>query len=97
MQAERWLIAEYYDSLGYLSVEGMDTLTKLLKENCTFFPTIRECLDVMRPKDHYDWGHPFLNAHKGLPSELVASKPSAKVLAIQNTPRLAAPDEYDDV
>ena len=97
MQAEKWLIAEYYDSLGYLSADGFDVLTRLLKENCTFFPTIRECLDLMRPKDHYDWGHPFLDAHKGRTSPLIASKPSPRVLAIQQTPRIAPPDEYDDV
>lgn len=97
MQAERWLIAEYYDSLGHLSLEGMNVLTRLLKENCTFFPTIRECLDLMRPKDHYDWSHPFIDAHRGRPSPLIASKPSARVLAIQQTPHIAPPDEYDDV
>jgi hypothetical protein len=62
-QAEKWLIAEYYDSLGHLSPDGFNTLTRLLKENCTFFPSIKECLDLMRPKDRYDWGHPFLSTH----------------------------------
>jgi hypothetical protein len=97
MQAERWLIAEYYDSLGHLSLEGMNVLTRLLKENCTFFPTIRECLDLMRPKDKYDWGHPFLSVHNGHASPLIVSKPSARMLAIQNALRLAAPDDCDDV
>ena len=96
MQAEKWLIAEYYDSLGHLSLEGMNVLTRMLKENCTFFPTIRECLELMRPKDRYDWGHPFLSVYNGQPSPLITHKPSERVLAIQNTPRLAAPDDCDD-
>ena len=96
MQAEKWLIAEYYDSLGHLSADGFDVLTRLLKENCTFFPTIRECLDLMRPKDRYDWGHPFLSVHNGHSSPLITHKPSERVLAIQNTPRLAPPDDCDD-
>ena len=96
MQAEKWLIAEYYDSLGHLSADGFDVLTRLLKENCTFFPTIRECLDLMRPKDRYDWGHPFLSVYNGHQSPLITHKPSARVLAIQNTPRLAPPDDCDD-
>jgi len=60
IEAEKWLIAEYYDSLKHLSPEGLDVLTKMLKENCTFFPTIKECLDLIKPADQYDWGHPFL-------------------------------------
>lgn len=97
VQADRWLIAEYYDSLGHLSVEGMNVLTRLMKENCTFFPTIRECLDLMRPKDRYDWGHPFLAVANGRPSPLIASRPSERVLAIQQAARLPAPDDdFDD-
>lgn len=60
-QADKWLIAEYYDSLGHLSAEGLQALTRLLKAECTFFPTIRECLNLIKPNDRYDWGHPFLN------------------------------------
>jgi hypothetical protein len=59
VQAEKWLIAEYYDSLRHLSAEGFDVLTRQLKERCTFFPTIRECLDLTRPADRYDYSHPF--------------------------------------
>ena len=58
VQAEKWLIAEYFDSLGHLSPQGLEVLTKLLKAKCTFFPTIRECLDAMAA-DRYDWAHPF--------------------------------------
>ena len=75
--AEKWLIAEYFDSLGHLSPAGLDALTKLLKSRCTFFPTIAECLDAMTPSDRYHWGHPFLG------------KPSA--LFYNSLPALAAP------
>lgn len=61
VQAEKWLIAEYYDSLKHLSDEGLDALTKRLKETCIFFPTIKECLEATRPNGPYDWAHPFLN------------------------------------
>ena len=87
-QAEKWLIAEYYDSLGHLSPEGLNVLTRMLKEHCTFFPTIRECLDLMRPKDRYDWGHPFLAVHNGRESSLLASRPKPRTLAYHKTARL---------
>lgn len=61
VQSDKWLIAEYYKSLGHLSEAGLDVLTDALKETCVFFPTIKECLDLTRPKDRYDWAHPFLN------------------------------------
>ena len=63
--AEKWLIAEYYDSLGDLSEQGLETLTKMLKAKCTFFPSIKECLDAMAC-DRYDYGHPF----RGRPAAL---------------------------
>ena len=55
VEAEKWLIAEYYDSLKHLSPEGFAALTRILKEECTFFPTIRECLERTRPKGPYDF------------------------------------------
>lgn len=55
VEAEKWLIAEYYDSLKHLSPDGFDALTRILKEECVFFPTIKECLDRTRPKDRYDF------------------------------------------
>lgn len=58
LQAEKWLIADYYKSLGHLSPEGLDALTDELKERCTFFPTIRECLEIMKPKQ-FDYGNRF--------------------------------------
>lgn len=83
VQADKWLIAEYYDSLGHLSPDGMQALTRLLKENCTFFPSIRECLDLMRPKDRYDWGHPFLGVGGQVPAALLAGAPSRTALSYQ--------------
>lgn len=70
VDADKWLIAEYYDSLGHLSEAGLDALTKILKETCTFFPTIKECLDATRC-DQYDWGHPFLSLRSGGSSVLL--------------------------
>ena len=55
---DKWLTAEYYDALRHLSEAGLDELTKILRESCTFFPTIKECLDATR-YGPYDWGHPF--------------------------------------
>lgn len=58
VQAEKWLIADYYKSLGFLSPAGLEALTDVLKERCTFFPTIRECLEITRPKVD-EFGNPF--------------------------------------
>lgn len=62
VEAAKWLIAEYYDSLRHLTADGFDTLTRMLKERCTFFPTIRECIELTRCGP-YDFGHPFYRAH----------------------------------
>lgn len=96
VQADKWLIAEYYDSLGHLSPDGLEVLTRQLKENCIFFPSIKECLDLMRPKDRYDWGHPFLNR----PAHLFIAQPSRKSIAADRVAKMiAAPvepvEEYD--
>jgi len=58
IQAEKWLIADYYKSLCHLSPGGLEALTDELKERCTFFPTIRECLEVTRPKQ-FDYANRF--------------------------------------
>lgn len=58
VESDKWLIAEYYKSLGHLSEAGLDKLTEILKETNVFFPTIKECLDATRC-GQYDWGHPF--------------------------------------
>jgi hypothetical protein len=78
VQAEKWLIAEYYDSLKHLSNEGFEALTRQLKESCTFFPSVKECLELTRPASRFDWAHPFLNK-----PEFFAPRPTA--------PQLAAP------
>lgn len=78
--SEKWLIAEYYQSLGHLSPDGLNALTDLLKANCTFFPTIKECLDLIKPKDRYDWGHPFLNK-----PQMFIAPPSHRAIATQRT------------
>lgn len=56
--ADRWLIAEYYKVLGHLPPPSLDTLTDMLIRECTFFPSIAECLRLMRC-DRYDYSHPF--------------------------------------
>lgn len=58
VEADKWLIAEYYKSLGHLSEQGLDRLTDVLKETCVFFPTIKECLDITRP-GKWEFSHPF--------------------------------------
>ena len=58
VQAEKWLIADYFKSLGHLSPHGLECLTDVLKEKCTFFPTIKECLEITNPKQ-FDYGNPF--------------------------------------
>lgn len=91
VQAEKWLIAEYYDSLGHLSPEGLNRLTKMLKETCIFFPSIKECLDLIRPKDRYDFTNPFILAHRGQASPLILEAPSRKALAADRIAQLAGP------
>lgn len=55
IETEKWLIAEYYDSLKHLSPAGLDQLTSILKAECIFFPTIKECLDRTKPQGPYDF------------------------------------------
>jgi len=57
-EAERWLVAEYYRSLMHLSPAGLEALTEQLKASATFFPSIRECLDLCKPKP-FAWGNPI--------------------------------------
>lgn len=58
VQADKWLIAEYYKTLGRLTPWQMDALTEELKARCTFFPTIKECLEVINPP-RYSYASPF--------------------------------------
>lgn len=77
IEDEKWLIAEYYDSLKHLSPDGLDYLTKLLKETCTFFPTVRECLDLTKTRGPYDYTSPF--AHR--PELFAATAGQAQITA----------------
>lgn len=72
IQAEKWLIADYFKSLGHLSPEGLEALTDELKAKCIFFPTIKECLDIMNPK-RFDYSSKFYGLkHLGDKSFLAA-------------------------
>lgn len=72
VQAEKWLIADYFKSLGHLSPEGLEALTDELKAKCIFFPTIKECLDIMNPK-RFDYASKFYSSkHLGDKSFLAA-------------------------
>jgi hypothetical protein len=81
VESEMWLVAEYFDSLGHLSADGLAVLTRQLKETCTFFPSVRECLALIKCGPA-DYGHPFYaathligtSAHKPLflPRQMVA-------------------------
>ena len=67
IEQDKWLIAEYFKSLGHLSPEGLDALTDQLKRRCTFFPTIRECLDIINVAPlSGEWGNPFINRRPAL-------------------------------
>lgn len=61
LDAEKWLIAEYFKSIGHLSPRGLEALTEELKRRCTFFPTIREILEIIEPP-RYAYGNPFYAA-----------------------------------
>lgn len=79
IQAEKWLIADYYKSLAFLSADGLEVLTDELKRRCTFFPTIRECLEITQP-GAYDYGNPFYklrHVRAGDPQLLAHAKPAA--------------------
>jgi hypothetical protein len=73
VQAEKWLIADYFKSLGHLSPEGLERLTDELKARCTFFPTIRECLEITHPARH-DYANPFFKLrHLNVDRHLLAA------------------------
>ena len=72
VEADKWLIAEYYKSLGHLSAEGLDRLTDCLKETCVFFPTIKECLDLTRP-GKWEFSHPFYGIAHRKPAPALAA------------------------
>jgi len=62
IEKEMWLIAEYFKALGHLSPAGLEALTEQLLRKCTFFPSIRECLEIVNvPQLSGQWGNPFIN------------------------------------
>lgn len=71
VEADKWFLAEYFKSLGHLSPEGLEALTEQLKARCTFFPTIRECLEVINPPRH-SYSNPFNRINGRIPDRLLA-------------------------
>jgi hypothetical protein len=90
VQSEKWLIADYYKSLGFLSAEGLEVLTDELKKQCTFFPSIKECLEITNPK-RFDYASPFYRLrHLGGDDVMLAApeQPNARLLGQIKTERL---------
>jgi hypothetical protein len=96
VQAEKWLIADYFKSLGHLSAEGLEALTDELKARCIFFPTIKECLEITNPK-RFDYANPFYALrHLGGDAKMLAAteKPNARLMGqIQAERLLSSGDE----
>lgn len=99
---ERLLLAEYYRSLGHLSHDGLEALTDQLKRRCTFFPTIKECLDIINVAPlSGDWGNPFVsrsprlyspqNAHNAL-----SAPDRPRGMLSDNRPIADEPDHLED-
>lgn len=63
IETDKLMLAEYYKSLGHLGPHGWDLLTEELKTRCTFFPTIKECLEVINPA-RYDYASPFYRTRR---------------------------------
>lgn len=98
IQAEKWLIADYFKSLGHLSEVGLEALTDELKKRCIFFPTIKECLEITNPS-RYDYGNPFYrlrHLQAGDPKMIAApEKQNARMLAHIQEQRQIAFEESD--
>jgi hypothetical protein len=94
VEAEKWLIADYFKSLGHLSAEGLEALTDELKARCTFFPTIKECLEIMNPP-RFDYANKFYGMkHLGEQSFLAApEKPNHRLMAQVEAERLLTSDK----
>lgn len=83
IQAEKWLIADYFKSLGHLSPEGLEALTDELKAKCIFFPAIKECLEIMNPA-RFDYASKFYGLkHLGEKSFLAAPETPNNRIASQ--------------
>lgn len=93
IQAEKWLIADYFKSLGHLSPEGLEALTDELKAKCIFFPTIKECLEIMNPK-RFDYASKFYGLkHLGDKSFLAApEKTNHRIISQIEAERLLTSD-----
>lgn len=88
VQAEKWLIADYYKSLGHLSPEGLERLTDELKARCTFFPTIKECLEITHPA-RYDYANPFFRLrHLQEDRHLLAAPETPSTLLLESIKQL---------
>lgn len=90
VQAEKWLIADYFKSLGHLSPDGLEALTDELKVRCTFFPSIKECLEITNPK-RFDYSSPFYALrHLGGDDKMLAApeKQNTRLLGQIRTERL---------
>ena len=94
VEAEKWLIADYFKSLGHLSPEGLEALTDELKARCTFFPTIKECLEIMNPP-RFEYSSKFYGMkHLGERKFLAApEKPNHRLMAQVNADRLLTSDD----
>ena len=100
---EKFMIAEYYKSLGFLTPHGLELLTDTLKKRCTFFPTIKECLDIVNvPSASQDWLNPFINPkplmfhERGKPKALAA--PQRHMGQISHSAPVEPVDaDFDDV
>ena len=91
VEAEKWLIADYFKSLGHLSAEGLEALTDELKVRCTFFPTIKECLEIMNPP-RFDYASKFYGMkHLGERAFLAApEQPNHRLITQIEAERLLA-------
>lgn len=88
IQAEKWLIAEYFASLGHLNEHGLTLLTGELKKRCTFFPTIRECLEIINvPQISANYASPFYRPRLPVTFQQEALAAPAQVAALPREQR----------
>ena len=80
IENDKWLLAEYYKSLGHLTERGLDTLTEELKTRCTFFPSIKECLETINPP-RYSYSNPFYGGSDGRKPALLFERPAQQQIS----------------